>query len=93
MCRNLTEEAQGTPRSPLLVLAGMRQRLLGESVRLLQAAGPQLGLPQERLQHAWTSTLAMAPACAIAWVSSGTASATRPFRVYAAPKAHAIQGK
>ena len=42
------EEAQGIRLvAPLLALAGVRQRVLGEGVRLLQAASQQLRLPQE----------------------------------------------
>ena len=37
--------------------------------------------------------MSVAMVCSIACVSSGTASATRPARVYAAPKAAAILGK
>ena len=46
-CRNLAEEAQGIRLvAPFLVRTGERQRPLGEGVRLLQAAGQQLRLPQ-----------------------------------------------
>ena len=45
--RNLAEEAQGIRLvAAFLVLTGERQRALGEGVRLLQAAGQQLRLPQ-----------------------------------------------
>ena len=45
--RNLAEEAQGIRLvAAFLVLTGKRQRALGEGVRLLQAAGQQLRLPQ-----------------------------------------------
>ena len=45
--RNVAEEAQGIRLvAPFLVLMGERQRTLGEGVRLLQAAGQQLRLPQ-----------------------------------------------
>ena len=51
--RNVAEEAQGIRLvAPFLVLAGERQRPLGEGVRLLQAAGQQLRLPQGRRQSA-----------------------------------------
>ena len=41
--RNVAEEVQGIPLvATLLMLAGMRQRLLGVGIRLLQAAGQQL---------------------------------------------------
>ena len=43
----VAEEAQGIRLvATFLVLAGVRQRLRGEGVRLLQAAGQQLRLPQ-----------------------------------------------
>ena len=45
--RNVAEEAQGIRLvAAFLVLTGMRQRALGEGVRLLQAASQQLRLPQ-----------------------------------------------
>ncbi len=45
--RNVAEEAQGIRLvAPFLVLTGERQRTLGEGVRLLQAAGQHLRLPQ-----------------------------------------------
>ena len=45
--RNVAEEAQGIRLvAPFLVLTGERQRTLGEGVRLLQAAGQQMRLPQ-----------------------------------------------
>ena len=45
--RNVAEEAQGIRLvAAFLVLTGMRQRTLGEGMRLLQAAGQQLRLPQ-----------------------------------------------
>ncbi len=45
--RNVAEKAQGVRlAAPLLVLTGERQRMLGEGVRLLQAASQQLRLPQ-----------------------------------------------
>ena len=45
--RNLAEEAQGIRLvAAFLVRTGERQRLLGEGVRLLQAAGQQLRLSQ-----------------------------------------------
>ena len=45
--RNVAEEAQGIRLvAPFLVRTGERQRTLGEGVRLLQAAGQQLRLPQ-----------------------------------------------
>ena len=45
--RNLAEEAQGIRLvAPFLVLTGMRQRPLGEGVRLLQAASQQMRLTQ-----------------------------------------------
>ena len=45
--RNVAEEAQGIRLvAAFLVLTGERQRTLGEGVRLLQAAGQQLRLPQ-----------------------------------------------
>jgi hypothetical protein len=47
MCGDLAEEAQGIRLvAPFLVLAGMRQRPLGEGLRLLQVAGQHLRLPQ-----------------------------------------------
>ena len=45
--RNVAEEAQGIRLvAAFLVLTGKRQRTLGEGVRLLQAAGQHLRLPQ-----------------------------------------------
>ena len=45
--RNVAEEAQGIRLvTSFLVRTGERQRTLGEGVRLLQAAGQQLRLPQ-----------------------------------------------
>jgi hypothetical protein len=45
MGRNVTEEAQGIRLvATFLVRTGERQRLLGEGVRLFQAAGQQLRL-------------------------------------------------
>ena len=50
--------------------------------------------PRVRPQSAWKSTSSVAVAiCSSASVRSGTASATRPPRVYAAPKAAATRGK
>ena len=93
--RNVAEEAQGIRLvAPFLVRTGERQRPLGEGLRLLQAAGQQLRLPQGETDRAPDTVLLPMPVlCSIACVSSGTASATRPARVYAAPKAAAIQGK
>ena len=93
--RNVAEEAQGIRLvATFLVLTGKRQRPLGEGVRLLQAAGQQLCLPQgETTERLDSRPISVAIACSIACVSSGTASATRPPRVYAAPKAAAIRGK
>ena len=94
MRRNVTEEAQGIRLvAAFLVRTGERQRLLGEGVRLLQAAGQQLRLPQGETTERLIADLPVAVVCSIARVSSGTASATRPPRVYAAPKAAAILGK
>ena len=76
-----------------LVLAGVRQRPLGEGVRLLQAAGQQMRLSQGKITERLMDYLAVAVVCSSACVSSGTASATRPPRVYAAPKAAATKGK
>jgi hypothetical protein len=46
-CRNLAEEAQGIRLvAAFLVLAGMRQCTLGQSVRLIQAASQRLCFPQ-----------------------------------------------
>ena len=91
--RNVAEEAQGIRLvAAFLVLTGERQRLLGEGVRLLQAASQQMRLPQGETSRAPDSLPFHCMVCAIACVSSGTASATRPARVYAAPKAAAIQG-
>ena len=77
----------------LLALTGMRQRTLGEGLRLLQAAGQQLRLSRGRLQSTCSEIISFVMVCFIACMSSGTASATRPARVYAAPKAAAIPGK
>ena len=92
MRRNVAEEAQGIRLvAAFLMLTGERQRALGERVRLLQAAGQQLRFPQgETTERLIPGFRAMA--CSIACVSSGTASAMRPPRVYAAPKAAAIPG-
>ena len=93
--RDLAEEPQGIGLvAAFLVRTGERQRSLGEGVRLLQAASQQMCLPQgettERLDNLLVS---IAMVCSIACVSSGTASAMRPPRVYAAPKAAATTGK
>ena len=52
-CRNVAEEAQGIRLvTPFLVRTGKRQRPLGEGVRLLQAAGQEMRLPQgETTEH------------------------------------------
>jgi hypothetical protein len=89
--RNVTEEAQSICLiASFLALADQCQRSLGAGLRLLQAVSQQLHLPQGGLQSA--STL-VAVVCASACVSSGMASATRPPRVYAAPKTAAIMGE
>ena len=62
-------------------------------MRLLQAASQHLRLPQGEATERLKDTLSVAVACSIACVSNGTASATRPARVYAAPKAAATRGK
>ena len=50
---NLAEEVQGIRLvATFLVFMGERQRPLGEGVRLLQAAGQYLRLPQGRRQSA-----------------------------------------
>jgi hypothetical protein len=46
-CRNVAEEAQSIRFvAPFPVLAGMRQRTLGEGLRLVQAASQHLCFPQ-----------------------------------------------
>ena len=75
------------------MLTGERQRTLGQGVRLLQAARQQLRLPQGETTERLQPTMSVAMVCSIACVSSGTASASRPPSVYAAPKAAAIMGK
>ena len=48
--RNVAEEAQGIRLvAAFLVRTGERQRPLGEGVRLLQAAGQQMRLPQREM--------------------------------------------
>ncbi len=95
MPRDLAEEAQGIGLvTAFLACAGLRQRLLGEGLCLLQAASQQMRLPQgETTERVQPDTVPLQSICSIACVSSGTASATRPPKVYAAPKAAAIQGK
>ena len=94
MCGNLAEEAQGIRLvAAFLVRTGMRQLTLGKGVRLLQAASQYLRFPSGRRQRVWKSSLSIAVVCSIACVSSGMASATRPARLYASPKAVAILGK
>ena len=83
MRRDLAEEAQGIRLvAPFLVLTGERQRPLGEGVRLLQAAGQQLRLPQGETTERLKADRSIAVVCSIACVSSGTASATRPAQAY-----------
>ena len=51
MRRNVAEEAQGIPLvAPFLALTRERQRILGQGVRLLQAAAQQIASPRERRQ-------------------------------------------
>jgi hypothetical protein len=51
--RNLAEEAQGIRLvATFLMLTGMRQRALGEGLRLLQVTGQQMRVPRERLWSA-----------------------------------------
>ena len=81
-----------TPGGRVPGATGERQRALGEGVRLLQAASQHMRLPQGETTEHLVVSLSVAVLCSSACVSSGTASATRPTRVYAAPKAAAIQG-
>ena len=47
-CGDVAEEAQGIRLgTPCLMCTGMRQRTLGEDVRVLQTAAQRLRLPQE----------------------------------------------
>ena len=51
--RNLTKEAQGIHLvASFLMCTGEGMRPLGEGMRLLQAASPQMRLPQGRRQSA-----------------------------------------
>ena len=89
---DLAEEAEGIRLvAAFLVLTGERQRMLGEGVCLLQAAGAAAAPPPgRRRQSAWKTTASHAVVCSRACVSSDTASVMRPPRVYAAPKGAAI---
>ena len=90
----VTEEAQGIRLvAAFLVFTGERQRLLGEGMRLLQAASQQMRLPQGETTEHLKDYQFHCNVCSIACVSSGTASAMRPPRVYAAPKAAATLGE
>ena len=91
---DVAEEAQGISFvTAFLVRTGKRQGTLGKSVRLLQTAGQHLRLSQGETTEHLKSTLPVTVLRSIACVSSGTASAPRPPRVYASPKAAAIEGK
>ena len=91
--RHVAEEAQGIRLvAAFLVRTGERQGALGEGVRLLQAPSQELRLPQGEATERLKATVSPAVVCSGACVRSGTASATRPARVYAAPKAPPPRG-
>ena len=92
-CGDLAEEPQRIRLvAQLLVRTGECQRPLGEGVRLLQATGQQMRFSQRETTQRLKACHVRSLVCSIAGVSSATASATRPDRVYAAPRAAATLG-
>jgi hypothetical protein len=99
-CRSIAPRhniAQETPgigcMAAFLVGTGKRQFLCDEGVGVLQAAVSICASPNVRPRRPWKPRKPVVIIWAMACVSSGTASATRPSNMYAAPKAAATLGK